>query len=170
MKVEYITTADDVFHLKRFLHARVRRHPGVLSLAAGSVLLVVGGTMMAATGPWYWSLIAFGGVALGAVTWSAVRKTCPTRQQVERDYASLAWLRDPYRVEIDDAGVSYAHGPYAARLQWSAFAGLAETDHHLILLEHPSAAAMAYGLSKRELEKAGGVAAWKDLIRRHVSC
>jgi hypothetical protein len=168
MRIEYTTTPDDVFHLKRFLHGRVRRHPAILSLAAGSILLTLGGTIMAATGSWAWSALAFGGVALGAATWAAVHKSAAARDRVERDYAALAWLRQPYRLELDDAGLSYAHGPFSARLSWSAFARLAETDHHLVLMEHSGPAAMAYGLPKRELDRHGGAAAWKEFIRRHL--
>ena len=168
MKVEYTATIDDVFHLKCALQRRVRRHPAMLCLAAGSVLMIAGGTLMAATGSWAWTAIPFGGVALGAATWAAVRRLTPTREQVEREYAARALLRQPYRAEVDDDGVIYAHGPYAARLSWSAFDRLVETDHHLILMEKPGPAALAYGLAKRELERSGGVAAWKALIRKHV--
>jgi hypothetical protein len=168
VRVQYTPTVEDVFRLKQALAGRLRRHPAILSLAIGSVLLVCGGTAMAATGSASWSVLAFGGVALGAVTWVAVRKAGVTREQVEKDFAALAWMHHPYVAEIDDEGLSYEHGPYRARLRWTRLARCVETDHHLVLMEKPGAAAMAYGLAKRELDKADGTEVWKAVIARHI--
>jgi len=89
----------------------------------------------------------------------------PTRVKVEKEYAAHAWLRDPFRVEVDADGLRYEHGPYLARIAWPALSNLLETDHHLILCQRRSPGALAFGLAKRELDRTpGGVDAWRELM------
>ena len=168
IKVEYTPTLDDVLALKRSIQSSVRRHPALLLLTCGPLGLAVGGAMMAAAGhPLWWSLVIFG-LAVAGLTLAAWRKTGVTRAQVERDFAALAWLRTTYRIEADEAGLRYEHGPYRARAAWGAFRELLETDHHFVLMEKRAPGALAYGLAKRELEQSGGVAEWRAHLSTHL--
>ena len=168
MKVEYTPTVDDVLALKRTLQASVRRHPALIFLAGGPVAVAVGAALMAVAGhPIWWSLTLFG-LALSGLTLAASRRNGVTRAQVERDFAALAWLRTTYRVEADETGLRYEHGPYRATANWGAFRELRETDHHFVLMEKRAPGALAYGLAKRELERSGGVATWRAHLSAHI--
>lgn len=165
MTTEYHPTLEDVFHLKQALHRRAARHPLRWTILFGGVAIALGGTMMASTASPVWWLLALAGATFAAAAWAAARVNAPTFANVEQEFAGRAWLREPFRVEVDSAGLRYAHGPFRSRANWSAFAGLAETEHHLILLEHAAPGALAYGLSKRELDKTtGGTAAWRQFL------
>jgi len=165
MKVVYQPTVEDVFRLKQALHRRVARHPLLWTVFTGGCLIFIGGAMMASIGSAGWWLLALPGVAFAATAYAATRVNAPTPSKVEQEYAARAWVREPFRVEVDADGLCYEHGPYSARAAWSAFSRLVETDHHLILCQRRSPGALAYGLAKRELERTpGGVAAWKDLL------
>ena len=168
MKVEYTPTVDDVLALKRTLQASVRRHPALYSLAGGPVAVAIGAALMALAGhPLWWSLTLFG-LALSGLTLAAWRKNGITRAQVEREFDTLAWLRTTYRVEADETGLRYEHGPYRARAAWETFREVLETDDHFVLMERRAPGALAYGLAKRELAKSGGVATWRDHLSAHV--
>jgi hypothetical protein len=164
VKVEYIPTLDDVYHLKLALGRRLRRHPLLWVFVLGPVVIAAGAATMAVTGAWLWWGLALFAAGLCGLTWAALRKTGVTRRQVARDYAKRAWLRTPLRIELTDDGVVYEHGPYRSWTKWSAFARLRETDSHLILLEKNGPAALAYGLAKRELERTEGIAVWREFI------
>ena len=138
-------------------------------LVLGPVVVAAGATMMSVTGAWLWWGLTLFATGLSALTWAALRKTQVTRGQVERAYAQRAWLQTPFRIELTDEGVLHEHGPYRSRSKWSAFARLQETDSHLILLEKNGPAALAYGLAKRELERCGGVDAWRRFMKEALS-
>jgi hypothetical protein len=165
MKVVYQPTVEDVFRLKQALHRRAARHPLLWTVFVGGCLILVGGATMASIGSAGWWLLALPGAAFAATAYAATRINAPTLAKVERDYAARAWVREPFRVEVDSEGLRYEHGPYSARAAWSAFSNLVETDHHLILCQRRSPGALAYGLAKRELERTpGGTAAWEQFI------
>ena len=168
MKVEYTPTIDDVFRLKRALHRHGRRHPLLYTMLAGGVTVAVGGAMMASIGSAAWWALAFAGAVFAAVAWAASMVNAPTLSQIEKEFAARAWMRDPFRVEIDAEGLRYEHGPYRSRAAWPAFTHLLETDHHLILTERRGPGALAYGLAKRELAKYGGVASWRDHLSAQI--
>jgi len=165
MTVEYQPTLDDVLFLKQALHRRAAKHPLLWTVFVGGCLIFAGGATMASIGSAGWWLLALPGAAFAATAYAATRINAPTRPKVERDYAARAWLREPFRVEIDANGLRYEHGPYSSCAAWPAFHKLIETDHHLILCQRRSPGALAYGLSKRELERtSGGVAGWRSFI------
>ena len=168
MKVEYVPTIDDVYRLKVALGRPLRRQPLLWVFVLGPAVVAAGAALMAVTGAWLWWGLALLGAGLSGLTWAALWNVPTTLEQVRREYAQRAWLRTPYRLELSDQGVSYQHGPYRSRAGWSAFAGVAETDSHFILLEKGGPTALAYGVAKRELEKAEGVAAWRDFISSRV--
>jgi hypothetical protein len=168
--VEYVPTPEDRLELRRFLHRRLLRHPLVMMFVAGVLCLTAGGAMMASAGSALWSGVMLFGVMLSAAMWIAYAKIAPTPASVEKEFSSRAWLDSPFRIEADDAGVVYEHGPFRARLSWQAFGRLVETEHALMLTERPSPGAMVYGLSKRELNRTpGGAGAWRDFITARIS-
>lgn len=169
MKIEYTPTAEDVYQLKRAIYRRARRQPAVIVMVAGIVMVSAGGLTMGIAGSPIWLLFALAGLAAAGAVALGMRKLTVSRARVEREYARRSWVRGPYSVELTDAGVTYAHGPFRARTAWPAFKSLVETDHHLVLLEHPGPAALVYGLSKRELERSARVAAWREFLRSHVT-
>jgi hypothetical protein len=165
MTIEYQPTLEDVFRLKQALHRRASRNPMLWTVFLGGCAVFAGGAMMASIGSAVWWLIALAGAAFTATAWAATRIHMPTRARVEREYAARAWLRDPFRVEVDADGLRYEHGPCCSRAAWPAFTKLVETDHHLILLERRAPGGLAYGLAKRELDKTpGGTAAWREVL------
>lgn len=165
MTLEYQPTIDDVLRLKRALHSRARRHPLFWMIFIGGCTLAIGGAMMASVASPAWWLLTFAGGAFAAAAWVATLFNAPTPVRVEEEYATSAWLREPFRVEIDADGLHYQHGPYRSRAAWSAFTKLIETDHHLILLERRAPGALAYGLPKRELDQPpGGAATWREFL------
>ena len=164
MKVEYVPTLDDVYRLKLALGRPLRRHPLLWVFVLGPAIVAAGAALMAVSGAWLWWGLTLFCLGLTGLTWAALRKTATTRQQVEREYGQRAWLQTPFHLELTEQGVSYRHGPFQSRSAWAAFARLQETDSHLILMEKGGPAALAYGLAKRELEKAGGVVAWREFI------
>jgi hypothetical protein len=168
MKVEYVPTIDDVYALKLALGRPLRRHPLLWVFVLAPVVIAAGATLMAVTGAWLWWGLTLFCLSLSGLTSAALRRTATTRRQVEREYAQRAWLQTPYRVELTEDGLSYEHGPFRSRTAWSNFTGLTETDTHLILLEKNGPAALAYGLAKRELEKSGGAAAWRERINTQI--
>ena len=165
MTIEYVPTLDDVFRLKQALHRRAVANPLRWSILLGGAGIALGGAMMAVTASHVWWALALGGTAFAAAAWAAGRMNRPTFARVSDEYAARAWLRDPFRVEVDVGGLRYEHGPYRSQVNWSNFTGLLETEHHLILLERRAPGALAYGLAKRELENApGGAAAWRSFL------
>jgi hypothetical protein len=169
VKVEYTPTVEDVFQLKAALARPLRRHPLLWVFIVGPLLVAAGGAVMAATGAWLWWSLTVLGVGVAGATFVALRKTAFTRQQVEREYAQRAWLHTPFRLELSEKGIVYGHGPFRSECAWQAFAGLLETDHHLILLEKNGPAALAYGMAKRELDRCGGTDAWRRFIKERLS-
>jgi hypothetical protein len=126
--------------------------------------------MMAAAGSALWAGVILFGVMVAAAMWLAYAKIAPTPASVEKEFAGRAWLDSALRVEADDAGVLYEHGPFRARLGWQALAGVFETDHALLLTEKPAPGAMVYGLSKRELNRTpGGAAAWRHFLSERIA-
>jgi hypothetical protein len=165
--VEYAPTPADALDVRRVMHRRALRHPPLLMVLAGGAVIAAGGAMMAAIGSAVWLTLVLFGLALPAMLLLAWRKAAPTPDKVEEEFSRRLWLGEPYRIEADEDGLRYEHGPFGARLQWDAFARVVESDHSLVLQELPSAGALVYGLSKRELEKApGGVSAWRTLLGR----
>ena len=165
MTLDYRPTPDDVFRLKQALFRRAAGHPLRWTILAGGVAVALGGSMMACTASAVWWLLAAAGAAFAAAAWAAARINRPALAKVEREYAARAWLRDPFRLEARPDGIRYEHGPFRSEAAWSCFAGLLETDHHLILVERPAPGALAYGLSRRELDKTpGGAAAWREFL------
>jgi hypothetical protein len=168
MKVEYTPTVDDVVRIREVLQSRLRRHPAILILTFSALAFAVGAAVMAAHGVAVWWPLAAFGLALAAIPVAAVRKRPVSRARVEQEFAARSWMRMTYRLEADDAGVTYEHGPYRARAAWPAFKELVETDEHLVLMEKRGPASLAYGLAKRELESAGGVYAWRAHLAAHI--
>jgi uncharacterized protein (DUF58 family) len=168
MKVQYTPTIDDVVSLRRVLQSRLRRHPALFALGIGGSAFTVGAAIMAANGAPIWWPFAVLGLALAMVPLAVARKWKVSRARVEKEYAARAWMRMTYRVEVDDAGLTYEHGPYRARSAWPQFKELVETDDHLVLMEKRGPASLAYGLAKRELANAGGVEAWRAHLSTHV--
>lgn len=169
MTIEYPPTLDDVFRVKQALHRRAARHPLRWTILLGGVAIAAGGVMMASVASAFWWLPAFAGVAFAATAWLAARINAPTFAKVEQEYAARAWLREPFRVEVDSEGLRHEHGPYRSKAAWAAFTGLLETDYHLILLERPAPGALAYGLSKRALDQSpGGTAAWREFLTSNL--
>jgi len=168
MKVEYTPTVDDVVRLREALQSRLRRHPALLALTVAALAFSAGATVMATHGVATWWPLAGLGLALAAIPVAAARKKPVSRARVEHEFAARAWMRMTYRLEVDDAGVTYEHGPYRARSAWPAFRELVETDDHLVLMEKRGPASLAYGLAKRELAAAGGVNAWRTHLATHV--
>ena len=168
MKVQYTPTVDDVVGLRRVLQSRLRRHPALFALAIGGGAFTAGAVVMAANGAPIWWPISILGLALAMIPVAVVRQWKVSRVRVEQEYAARAWMRMTYRVEVDDAGVTYEHGPYRARTAWPAFKELVETDDHLVLMEKRGPASLAYGLAKRELAAAGGVNAWRTHLATHI--
>ena len=169
LTVEYNPTPDDVYHLKLALHRAAFRHPLLRTMLAGGAAMAVGGAMMASVGSSAWWTLSLAGTAFGLTAWLATRITAPTPAKVERDYRGVAWMRESFRVEVDEAALRYEHGPYRSRADWPAFATLLETDHHLIVTEKRGPGALAYGLAKRELDRTpGGTAAWRDFLAHQV--
>jgi hypothetical protein len=164
MKLEYVPTADDVFALHVALHARHSRHPLVRMCVAGALCVAAGGAMMAVIGSPMWSVLPLAALVGVGTLWATFRKVAPVRARVEHDIALSAWGRIPYRLDVDADGVRYERGPFRSRAAWSAFERLLETDDLLILLERRGPGALAYGLAKRELDRAGGSAAWRGFI------
>ena len=169
LTVEYNPAAADVYHLKLALHRAAFRHPLLRTMLAGGAAMAVGGAMMASVGSAAWWTLALAGAALGATAWLATRITAPTPAKVGREFRGVAGMREPFRVEVDDAALRYEHGPYRSRVGWPAFATLLETDHHLIITEKRGPGALAYGLAKRELDRTGGgTAAWRAFLVQQV--
>ena len=165
MTIEYVPALDDVFRLKQALHRRAAAHPLRWTILFGGAAVAAGGAMMAFTASPVWWALTFAGVAFASAAWAAARVNRPTLARVHDEYAARAWVREPFRVEVDSDGLRYEHGPYRSTVAWSAFTSVVETDHHLILLERRAPGALAYGLSKRELDRApGGMAAWRDFL------
>jgi hypothetical protein len=162
MKLEYLPTADDVFSLRRALHARRFRHPLMVMVFAGAACTATGGAMMAATGSLVWITLPLAAFVGAGALWASCRRLDPARPPDERE--SSPWLRSPYRVEVDADGLRYDRGPFHAVVRWAAFDRLVETPDQLVLLERRGPGAMAYGLAKRELDRAGGTASWRDFI------
>ena len=169
MTLNYHPTLEDVFRLKQALYRRAARHPLRWTILCGGGAIALGGSMMASTASPVWWLVAAGGAAFAAAAWAAARINRPVFANVEQEYAARAWLREPFRVEVSADGLRYEHGPFRSKADWSAFAGMAETADHLVLLERPAPGALAYGLSKRELDKTpGGAAAWREFLTAHL--
>jgi hypothetical protein len=169
MIVQYVPTAEDRLELRRFLHRRLVQHPLVIMLVAGAVCLTAGGAMMASAGSALWAGVMLFGIVLSAAMYLAWAKAAPTPASVEKEFASRVWLDSPYRIEADDAGVVYQHGPFRARLAWQAFNRPVETEHALMLSERPAPGALVYGLSKRELNRTpGGPAAWRQFFAERI--
>jgi hypothetical protein len=169
MTFEYTPTADDIYRLKLALHRQSLRHPLLYTMLAGGTLIVIGGAMMASIASPAWWTVSFVGAAFTAAVWLAPRLTAPTAEQVEAQFRAFAWMRDPFRIEVDEAGLRYEHGPYSARAAWTAFTGLLDAEHHLILTEHRGPGALAYGLVKRDLDRtAGGTAAWRQFLSQKL--
>jgi hypothetical protein len=170
MKIEYRPTLDDVFRLKLALHRRAAGHPLRWTILAGGVSIAAGGAMMASIASPVWWALTFAGALFASAAWAAGRINHPTPARVEQEFAARAWLREPFRIQVDDEGIHYEHGPFRSRAAWTVFTGLLETDHHLILLERPAPGALAYGLSKRELDRTpGGAAAWRTRFAARLS-
>lgn len=168
MRVEYTPTVEDVYRLKRALYRRARRQPLVAVMALGMTLVAVGGAIMATAGSPVWLSVTALGLTGLAVLALAMKKLTVRREQVEKEYAGRSWVRRAFGVEVDENGLTYAHGPFHSRVGWAAFETVVETDHHLILLEKPGPGALAYGLSKRALDAGEGVPAWRDFLTRHL--
>jgi hypothetical protein len=169
LAIEYNPTAEDAYHLKLALHRAAFRHPLLRTMLAGGAAMAVGGAMMASIGSPAWWTLALAGTVLGLTAWLATRITAPTQAKVEREFRGVAWLREPFRVEVDDAALRYEHGPYRSRAGWQACAALLETDHHLIVTEKRGPGALAYGLAKRELDRTpGGTAAWREFLAQQI--
>ena len=169
MTVEYQPSPEDVFQLKLALRRRAGRHPLLWTIMAGGFCIATGGVMMSYVASGLWLLLALIGFVLSVTIYLAARANWPTREKVEQDYAVKAWLRDPFRVEIDDQGLRYAHGPYRSQAAWPAFTRLIETAHHLILVERRAPGSLAYGLPKHVLDRTpGGATAWRSLIATHL--
>jgi hypothetical protein len=164
VKVEYTPTLDDVYRLKLALAQPLRRRPLLWAFVLAPVVVAAGATLMAVAGAWLWWGLTLVSLGLSGLTWAALRRITVTRKQVEQEYARRAWLATAFRLEADDDGIVYEHGPFRARTAWSAFARLRETDSHLILMERPGPAALAYGLAKRELDRGEGVSVWREYL------
>lgn len=169
MKVEYVPTAEDHLELRRLMHARLMRHPALLMVLTGCVLLTLGGALMAGVGSSLWAGLSIAGFMFAGTLWYSFNRLAPTPAKVEEEFGARAWLNSAFRIEADATGVTYDHGPFHARLAWRAFASVAETKNALMLLETPSPGALVYGLAKRELEKtSGGAAAWRQFLRHSI--
>ena len=167
MKVEFVPDVDDIFRLRRSDQRRHQRGPLVALFVGTPLVVAAGAATMALTGPpWWWAAAAVA-AALSCMTVVAVRKLSVTREQVEKEVGTRPWMRETFRLEVDEARITYEHGPYRARAAWEAFAGLRETDHHLVLEEKRGPAALMYGLPKRELDRAGGSAVWRAFLSTH---
>lgn len=168
MKVEFVPYVDDIFRLRRSVQRR-HQHGPLVALFVGTPLVVAAGAVtMALTGPPLWWTAAAVAAALSCMTLVGVRNLSITREQVEKEFVARPWMREPFRLEADEAGITYEHGPYRARAAWEAFAGLRETDDHLVLEEKRGPAALMYGLPKRELDQAGGSAVWRTFLSTHI--
>lgn len=164
MKVEYVPTLADALDVRRALFARQVRHPLVLVVFAGAACIAVGGTMMAATGSAVWTALPLAALVGATSLWAGFRRLAP-RKASSDDAAPQSFDQLVYCIDVSDEGVRYDRGPFRACAAWSAIDRLVETDDHLILLERRGPGAMAYGLSKRELDRVGGTASWREMIR-----
>jgi hypothetical protein len=169
LAVEYAPTPADALEVRRFMHGRALRHPPLVMVLAGCAAIAAGGAMMGAIGSNIWLALAFFGLALPAMLLLAWVKIAPTAAKLEQEFERRPWLGAPYRIRADEEGVRYEHGPFRATLKWAAFSSVVESEHALVLLEHPSPGALVYGLSKRELERTpGGATAWRELLVRRI--
>ena len=159
MIVEYVPTAEDAAALRRAVVARQWRHPLIVMVFAGAGCIGVGGGMMAAAGSPVWVALPLAALIGAAGLWLGFRKLA------RQNPPTLAFNDSPYRIALATDGLTYTRGPFLARPAWAAFDRLIETPSQLILLERRAPGAMAYGLAKRELERAGGVGAWRDEIK-----
>ena len=169
MTIEYLPTLEDVFRLKQALYRRAAGHPLLWTILLGGACIALGGALMALTASAVWWLLCFAAAAFAATAWLATRINAPTLADVEQEYAARAWLREPFRVEVTPDGLRYEHGPFRSTAAWPIFTGLLETEHHLILTERRAPGALAYGLSKRELDQTpGGTTAWREFLNENL--
>ena len=168
LQVQYVPTPGDALEVRRFFHRRGLRYPPLVMVFLGSLSLAAGGAMMGAIGSAVWFVLTFAGVLFFAAVLLAFAKNAPVPEKVGEEFGGRGWLRTPFRVEADADGVRYGHGPFSVRATWDAFSRWVETEQALVLLEKPAAGALVYALPKRELERAGGVAAWRQFLRSRL--
>lgn len=163
MIVEYVPTAEDAAALRRAVVARQWRHPLIVMVFAGAGCIGVGGGMMAAAGSPVWVALPLAALIGATGLWLGFRKLA------RQNPPALPFNDTPYRIAIAADGLTYTRGPFRARAAWAVFDRLIETPEYLILMERRAPGALAYGLAKRELERAGGVGAWRDELKARLN-